>query len=643
MALQGVMRIIIPKVLGKEIKLRSERDLVFVCKLMREQGVYLSPNSLRETIHFILNSLEDGRIEGIRGRLHPGFVKYTKMYRYKQWTKNPVGVINPATMTADNQLVIVLNQILTLATMQVWQKGFVNQFLDTNIYNRCQELIPMIAEAISAPTCKECMQVGVKICAEIADLILAAAQCKSQKMNQLIEELVRRWLANEDSLGDYSFGGNTEETGEGTMPNPVTGKSALVVELDDDKFDELEKKSKEGKIDGVPSVIFKRKHPKKPDKEEAEENSGSPATGSDGETSESENTSSKSASKAGTKGGNSGSSGSGSTTADDSEKAQGAKKESSSTRKAAEQSAKTFHKFANSPKTSNPSPSDLFDPKQLAEVYKEEGNIELLEERNQFPLNRMLPFPVRNRAEKLKRELETKLQSKQLPKRRGQRAGSIDSSRIANLAMRDMAVFKSRQKSQKPDVAVYLLKDNSGSMEGEKNTAALEASAVMEEAFKSLCPIRIVAFDAFSSNKVRHIQIKDWQQKGTANLSYNFLASQPIGYGNKDGYSIRVATSELLKRPEKNKLLLVLSDGMPTEYTNGFASGIEDTKNALDEAKKAGLSVFGIFFSEEGEKKQEREKQERMFRFMYGPQSVCTTSEGLEDELLRVMTRFFFR
>jgi nitric oxide reductase NorD protein len=70
---------------------------------------------------------------------------------------------------------------------------------------------------------------------------------------------------------------------------------------------------------------------------------------------------------------------------------------------------------------------------------------------------------------------------------------------------------------------------------------------------------------------------------------------------NRDGCAIRHITSRLLDEPNKTKLLILLSDGIPADTgygsksssdTSGYA--IEDTRRAILEAKQAGIIPFCI-------------------------------------------------
>ncbi len=64
---------------------------------------------------------------------------------------------------------------------------------------------------------------------------------------------------------------------------------------------------------------------------------------------------------------------------------------------------------------------------------------------------------------------------------------------------------------------------------------------------------------------------------------------------NRDGLAIRVMTERMLTRSEKQKFLLVFSDGEPAAL--GYEqNGIVDTHEAVLLARKQGIEVMNIFF-----------------------------------------------
>lgn len=90
---------------------------------------------------------------------------------------------------------------------------------------------------------------------------------------------------------------------------------------------------------------------------------------------------------------------------------------------------------------------------------------------------------------------------------------------------------------------------------------------------------------------------------------------------NRDGFSIRVISKELEARREKNKFLLVFSDGEPAA-ANYDQNGIVDTNLAVSEARKKGIEVIGMFLAN-GEIE---EREDHTMQNIYGRERVMIPS-----------------
>ena len=105
------------------------------------------------------------------------------------------------------------------------------------------------------------------------------------------------------------------------------------------------------------------------------------------------------------------------------------------------------------------------------------------------------------------------------------------------------------------------------------------------------------AIYTFSSNKntnVRFEIIKNFKEKYTDHTRGRIDAIKP-GYYTRLGAAIRESVKILNKQKTENKLLLIISDGKPNDvdrYDGRY--GIEDTKKAIVEAKKLGITPFCI-------------------------------------------------
>ncbi|SOD95585.1 nitric oxide reductase activation protein NorD [Caenispirillum bisanense] len=101
----------------------------------------------------------------------------------------------------------------------------------------------------------------------------------------------------------------------------------------------------------------------------------------------------------------------------------------------------------------------------------------------------------------------------------------------------------------------------------------------------------------FTSRKrdfVRVQTVKDFDEGFGPQVLRRIAALRP-GYYTRIGAAVRHVAAQLDKRPHRNRLLLVLTDGKPNDvdhYEGRF--GIEDTRKAILEARRKGLSVFGV-------------------------------------------------
>ncbi|GAA0567393.1 nitric oxide reductase activation protein NorD [Caenispirillum bisanense] len=101
----------------------------------------------------------------------------------------------------------------------------------------------------------------------------------------------------------------------------------------------------------------------------------------------------------------------------------------------------------------------------------------------------------------------------------------------------------------------------------------------------------------FTSRKrdfVRVQTVKDFEEPFGPKVLRRIAALKP-GYYTRIGAAVRHVTAQLEKRPHRNRLILILTDGKPNDvdhYEGRF--GIEDSRKAILEARRKGLSVFGV-------------------------------------------------
>ncbi|WP_226858440.1 nitric oxide reductase activation protein NorD [Diaphorobacter aerolatus] len=101
----------------------------------------------------------------------------------------------------------------------------------------------------------------------------------------------------------------------------------------------------------------------------------------------------------------------------------------------------------------------------------------------------------------------------------------------------------------------------------------------------------------FSSVRRHHVRIqflKGFEERWGPLSQARVQAIKP-GFYTRMGAAIRHATQRLAGRPERQRLLLILTDGKPNDldiYEGRY--GLEDTRHAIHEARSTGLTPFCV-------------------------------------------------
>ena len=718
----------IAKLAGKHpFRFRAHSDYRrYVESVLPTYGIGISYQLIVQTAASIANSLEDGRIERIRGYRFPGFASLRTRFRGLFYLSGENTYPDAAASLADpsSHLAIVLNNVLTLATCQKYQMGFILSYGGTVIQKEVDALMPDIWKGVMAPRTRDMAAASVDICRQMAPLIYEAAkQAGTDKTaNDALADLISAVISSimRGMPDDTSLGGETDELSGGlseanedtadedgmdaALPSPD-----LVVTLPDDVFDKLAARSKKTSKKG--NLTFIREHPlpeEQEDKEDDQEGaSGAGGSGASGQKEDTEKqTKNGSGSGAGTPGSEPGSGSESGVSSGQNEPGSGSRTPDAESSSAEGQDAdgvdgqggQTGGGEHNASCHGKPLPADDKDrtpdtartassegthsgPSDAAEVMRamkeaasrtnaaakddistvnqgrahehsvsrgtdvvdnhdepvsgkfvtdimNGSGYNFKEYRREYRVSDPLPPVLKARGRALHRKNERYFRSLSTPNISYLDSGSIDPSRIFGLSMGDTDIFRKLGKDKHFNGCAYILLDNSGSMDGCKRTEACKAAAVIEESFKGLIPIKIVAFDCWDT--VNHEVIKGWNERQLQNCCWNFCLHGRSGCGNADAYDIGVAAKELLSRPEQKKMLVVLSDGQPTE------ASVAETKAAIDAARKKGVQVSGIYF-EEGRIGRDA----GTFRHMYGKEhGICVTTKEIDAELEKLFYKF---
>lgn len=202
----------------------------------------------------------------------------------------------------------------------------------------------------------------------------------------------------------------------------------------------------------------------------------------------------------------------------------------------------------------------------------------------------------------------------------GQRRGRLNASGLHRLATNDDRVFRTREEHRSKDVAVGLLIDNSGSMGGVKMQVAMTSGYALSQTLERVgIKHEVLGFTTlwinygvslavikaeerrigrkFSRYEPLNIPVfKGFSERLTTEVRKRFAYSTHTHHlaNNVDGECVEVAAHRLMLRPEKRKVLLVLSDGQPAAETDRHHDLQSHLKQTVDQVTKKGVECIGI-------------------------------------------------
>jgi nitric oxide reductase NorD protein len=168
-------------------------------------------------------------------------------------------------------------------------------------------------------------------------------------------------------------------------------------------------------------------------------------------------------------------------------------------------------------------------------------------------------------------------------------------------------------------VAVMFMVDMSGSTKGWVNDAERESMILLGDAVQTLGDaFAIYGFSGRTNKRCEVYRVKTFDEPYSAAVRRRISGMQPKAY-TRMGVAIRHLGELLAAVPARTRLLVTLSDGKPEDYGSYRGRyGIEDTRHALLEVKRAGIHPFCITI--------DREAQSYL-PHMYGPSNFTVVDD----------------
>ena len=186
-----------------------------------------------------------------------------------------------------------------------------------------------------------------------------------------------------------------------------------------------------------------------------------------------------------------------------------------------------------------------------------------------------------------------------------------------------------------PDIALLLMIDGSGSMAGQKRESSIIASVVLHEVLrKNDIEHAIVEHRAiYGESKLVHNILTDFTARNEE--KYNLLALQADD-GTREGLSLFWAERYLAEHcSAENKLIIMISDGVPAHTGYVPPVSTKDTQNAAKKIIGRGTYIIAVAIDDEGE-----DSCYHALREIYPHVISCTELERLTGQILSLITKF---
>jgi nitric oxide reductase NorD protein len=160
--------------------------------------------------------------------------------------------------------------------------------------------------------------------------------------------------------------------------------------------------------------------------------------------------------------------------------------------------------------------------------------------------------------------------------------------------------FTRRQRTER-SIGVLFLVDMSGSTKGWINDAEREALVLLCEALEVLGDrYAIYGFSGMTRKRCELYRVKQFGEPYGTLVKSRIAGITPQDY-TRMGVAIRHAAGMFAAEDVRTRLLVTLSDGKPDDFGDGYRGeyGIEDTRQALLEARRRGVHPFCITIDEQ--------------------------------------------
>lgn len=220
------------------------------------------------------------------------------------------------------------------------------------------------------------------------------------------------------------------------------------------------------------------------------------------------------------------------------------------------------------------------------------------------------------------------------------REGTVDDDELWRWAADDWRVFQEKEEKRRVSARVYLLVDMSGSMSGEKLSAAQRMARLFIEALTSMDGVTPKVYghtgDVGTDDRTHFMsntaQIYRLWEPGDKMSRLGLIMTKPHG-NNYDGHAIAWVARQMQDEAQgdEQKILIVLSDGLPAGTNYGGEQGMGHVRKVVTDAKRKGIRVLQMAI----DTAMDESRQKKMF-----DEYIPYNTSGSMDAVPRQLTKW---
>lgn len=176
---------------------------------------------------------------------------------------------------------------------------------------------------------------------------------------------------------------------------------------------------------------------------------------------------------------------------------------------------------------------------------------------------------------------------------RSMRSGTLDTNKLAEAYQGVSTVYLREGEVKTDKVAVCVLIDESGSMSGDRITAARDTAILINEAIGQVPNVELFIYGHSGDEKrAFSTEMYVYREKGyTPKFS---LGAVKARYQNRDGIAILETAKRVRKQTKSPVLFFILSDGAPCAGAYGGERAMNHVKECVSKTERLGFNVIQV-------------------------------------------------